>query len=174
MRIPGLLATGVTVFLLAAGPGLAYTVPQSVVANGGGLAANAGTAVTSTAGQAAIGPIASPAYQSGAGFWYQSVAASAGIPLAPGEMPSRFWLAPNYPNPFGETTSISFAVPKPCHVTVVLYDVRGREVLTLADDDMAPGYQTRLLRGEALSRGIYFCHMRAGSFVMTRKVVCLE
>jgi len=170
------IGIGIAVLLLAAVPGLAQTVAQSVAGNGGGLAANAGYTLASTAGQAVIGPSAAAGYRSGAGFWYQSGAVYAGItgPPPATETPLRFQLAQNHPNPFWQTTSISFSVPRPCRVSIVLYDVRGREVLTVADEELAPGHYARLLSGDVLADGVYYCRMQSYNFVMTRKIVFLE
>ncbi len=48
--------------------------------------------------------------------------------------------AQNYPNPFNPTTQIRFTLLKPNHVKLVVYDMLGREVARLADEQMAAGY----------------------------------
>ena len=71
-------------------------------------------------------------------------------------------------------TSFRFAVPKDARVTVKLYNVTGREVRTLADDEFEPGRHTAVLDATGLSSGVYFCRMVSGRFVETRKLVLLK
>ena len=55
-----------------------------------------------------------------------------------------------------------------------LYDVSGREVRTVVDEDLDPGHCRRILDAEGLASGVYFCRMEAGDFVKTRKLVLLK
>jgi hypothetical protein len=174
MKLPVALALALALLLAGAPAAPSTVVARSVMANGGTRSLGAVYAASCTAGQPAVGLLAGSSYVFGAGFWYQTWAAYAGIQQPDDPVPSRFWLSQNYPNPFGQITNIRFAVPRPSHVSILIYDVRGRQVLTLADGDMAPGYYTRALAGEALSNGVYFCQIRADRFVMTRKITLVR
>ncbi|MGC8898535.1 MAG: T9SS type A sorting domain-containing protein, partial [Bacteroidota bacterium] len=56
-----------------------------------------------------------------------------------GEIPGSFALEQNYPNPFNPSTTISFDVPKQSHLRLAIYDVLGRQVKTLVDEEKNPG-----------------------------------
>ena len=170
MKLPVAFALALALLLASAPAAPTTIVARSVMANGGTRCSRAAYAASATAGQPIVGSVAGSSYISGAGFWYQTWAVYAGLDEPDDPAPSKFWLSQNCPNPFGQTTSIRFAVPRPSHVSIVIYDVRGRQALTLADEDMAPGYYARALAGEALSNGVYFCQLRAERFVMTRKI----
>jgi hypothetical protein len=95
-------------------------------------------------------------------------------------LPTTFVLHPNVPNPFNPTTTIRFDVPSSGgHVTLRIYDVRGRLVRTLVDDPQPPGERTatwsgRDDRGNAVGTGVYFYRLVAGDFVDTKKMVLLK
>jgi hypothetical protein len=90
-----------------------------------------------------------------------------------------FSLTQNYPNPFNPTTQIQYDIPEKSHVTLKIYNVRGREVITLVEDDITAGSYTetwngRDNQGSEVSAGIYYCTMKAGIFSQTRKMVLLR
>jgi len=85
----------------------------------------------------------------------------------------------NVPNPFNPTTSISFAVPARSRVTLRIYDVAGRHVKTLLDDDVDGGVRNvvwdgRDERGNRVGSGVYFYEMRTANTVLTRTMVHLK
>jgi hypothetical protein len=71
-------------------------------------------------------------------------------------VPARFVLHGNYPNPFNPTTTLRFDLPEAATVRVAVYDVLGREVLTLTPGRMAasPG-RTLTLDARSLASGAY-------------------
>jgi len=96
-------------------------------------------------------------------------------------LPKSFSLSQNYPNPFNPLTTISYDVPsgKPVHVSLKVYDIRGRLIHTLADGIREPGvykvfWDGSTKRGGKVSSGVYFYRMQAGEFVQTRKMVLLK
>lgn len=89
-------------------------------------------------------------------------------------IPERCLLAQNYPNPFNPTTTISFDIPHRSLVSLKIYDILGREVATLASEEMAPGNYTRQWDAGNLASGIYFYRLQAGSFGETKKLVLLK
>jgi hypothetical protein len=89
-------------------------------------------------------------------------------------IPTQFALSQNYPNPFNPMTTIDFDVPVATHITITLFDVLGREVQTLLNENVEAGYRQVPLDASSLSSGIYFYRMQAGSFVSTRKAVVLK
>jgi hypothetical protein len=88
-------------------------------------------------------------------------------------------LAQNVPNPFNPTTMISFTIPHPAHVELSVFDLRGSHVITLMQRPMAAGrssveWSGRDAKGNAVSSGIYFYRLRAGSRTLTKKMVLLK
>lgn len=85
-----------------------------------------------------------------------------------------YQLAQNYPNPFNPTTVISFQLPVSGHVTLKVFDVRGREVATLVDGNLAVGNHSVTFTPRELAGGIYFYQLTAGNFSQTRKAVLMK
>jgi hypothetical protein len=101
-----------------------------------------------------------------------------GVESKPG-LPTVFRLAENVPNPFNPVTKIRYHVPRESEVTLRIYDVAGREVLTLLDRVVEPGrheavWDGRDARGEAVGSGVYFCVMEAPGFRDSRKMTLLK
>jgi Endoglucanase len=94
------------------------------------------------------------------------------VPLT--NAPFRFQLSENYPNPFNPTTTISFQLPQRLHVTLKVYDVIGREVATLVNEELSVGNHTQQWNAMNMSSGIYFYRLQAGSFTETKKLVLVK
>ncbi len=89
-------------------------------------------------------------------------------------IPVEFSLSQNYPNPFNPTTTIKFGVPKEVKVVLKVYDILGKEVATIVNQKMEPGYYKYEWTGTALSSGVYFYRLDAGSFVKIKKMVLIK
>ena len=94
-------------------------------------------------------------------------------------IPSIFSLTQNYPNPFNPNTQIGYALPKEEYVTLLIFDLLGREVITLVDEVQSPGYRTINWNGmdnlgNNSGAGMYFYHLTAGHFSQTKKMVLLK
>ncbi len=83
-------------------------------------------------------------------------------------------LSQNYPNPFNPSTVINYSIPKSGLVTIKIYDVLGREVTTLVNEQKSAGNYFVQFSGSHLSSGIYFYRLTAGSFTQTKKLVLLK
>ena len=70
-------------------------------------------------------------------------------------IPGVVFLDQNYPNPFNPSTKIGFQIPDYGLVSLKVYDLLGREVATLVNEEMSPGTYTRTLDGKNLAAGIY-------------------
>ncbi|MGB9774211.1 MAG: T9SS type A sorting domain-containing protein, partial [Bacteroidota bacterium] len=102
---------------------------------------------------------------------YGSVKPSTGVKEMAGEIPGSFALEQNYPNPFNPSTTISFDVPKQSHLRLAIYDVLGREVKTLVDEEKNPGRYSVTFDASNLPSGVYLYRLEAGSFSEVRKMV---
>ena len=88
--------------------------------------------------------------------------------------PDRFSLWQNYPNPFNPTTTIEFGLPATSQVTITVYDVRGRRVAVLADDQFGPGSHSVRWDATDFASGVYFYRIKTGDIVMTRSMTLLK
>ncbi len=88
-------------------------------------------------------------------------------------------LAPNYPNPFNQSTVINYNLPVPENVRLVLYNMAGQQVCTLVDDHQQAGEHYIKWRGKnesgiALPSGVYMCRLFTESTVQSRKILLLR
>ena len=89
-------------------------------------------------------------------------------------MPSQYSLQQNYPNPFNPTTKINYAIPQPEFVSLRVYDVLGKEIATLVNEEKNSGNYQVDFTGYGLSSGIYYYTLKAGNYSETRKLVLLK
>ena len=88
--------------------------------------------------------------------------------------PAEYYLAQNYPNPFNPLTKIRFEIPERSFVTIKVYDLLGREVATLINEEKSAGKYEVEFDGGVISSGIYFYQLTAGSFSETKKMILLR
>ncbi len=88
--------------------------------------------------------------------------------------PKTFALYQNYPNPFNPSTVIKFDIMAQSMVTLKIYDVLGKEVGTLVNQDLKPGNYTYSFKQTNLSSGIYFYVLTAGSFRDVKKMMIVK
>lgn len=94
-------------------------------------------------------------------------------------IPSDYKLSQNYPNPFNPTTTIEFALPQADYVSIKIYDMLGREVATLINDQRSVGNYSVVWNGindfgHKVSSGTYIYRITAGNFVQTKKMLLLK
>jgi hypothetical protein len=93
-------------------------------------------------------------------------------------VPSVYAISQNYPNPFNPSTKIDFDIPYDGKVSIILYDMSGREVATLVNDVKPAGYYTQSFNASNLASGMYFYRITANggnqNFVMTKKMVLIK
>ncbi|NUM77433.1 T9SS type A sorting domain-containing protein, partial [candidate division KSB1 bacterium] len=116
-------------------------------------------------------------------FLQKQIAAATAVTEKPAERPAGFALAQNYPNPFSASgtlgnsaTVISFQLSVSSHVTLKVFEVNGREVATLVDDEMISGNHavTFAPQGGDLAGGVYFYQLTAGKLSQTRKALLMK
>ncbi len=86
----------------------------------------------------------------------------------------KYSLSQNYPNPFNPTTKISFSIPTNGFVTMKIFDVAGKEVMTLVNKSMTVGSYSVDFNGASLSSGVYFYRLESGNFVETKKMMLVK
>ncbi len=92
----------------------------------------------------------------------------------PVEVPVAFALGQNYPNPFNPSTTINYAVPERADVVLRVYDVMGVEVARLVNDTKEPGQYEVRFDASGLPSGLYLYELRAGSVVLSKKMLLLK
>ncbi len=102
-----------------------------------------------------------------------------GVDIDPLPVPKTFELSQNYPNPFNPTTEIRFGLPKSSNVKLVVYDVMGRIVSTLVDQNLSAGshrvtWNGRDQAGKVAASGVYFYHLQTDGFSSTKKMVLMK
>jgi hypothetical protein len=88
--------------------------------------------------------------------------------------PEGYALEANYPNPFNPSTKISFTLPKADHVSLVVFDMLGKEVMTLVDSDLGAGTHSITFDGKNLASGTYIYRIRSGAFVQERTMQLIK
>ena len=89
-------------------------------------------------------------------------------------IPESNSLGQNYPNPFNPSTQIRFGLSEPLHVRLIIYDMLGREVAKLADEDMDAGYHSVSWNASNVSSGVYIYRLSAGDFVQVKRMLVIK
>jgi photosystem II stability/assembly factor-like uncharacterized protein len=101
-------------------------------------------------------------------------AGAIGIKNESNTIAKSFFLSQNYPNPFNPVTRIKFDLPKSSNVKLVIYDILGREIVTLLDENKKPGTYEVDWDGSNYASGVYFYKLITDEFVETKKMVLLK
>ena len=97
-----------------------------------------------------------------------------GIENTESEIPAAYKLSQNYPNPFNPTTNIKFSIPKTGNVKLVIYDITGREIETLINENLTAGTYKTDFDASALSSGVYFYKLIAENFSDVKKMILIK
>ena len=89
-------------------------------------------------------------------------------------LPSSFVMQPAYPNPFNATTKLSYGLPAPSNVSVMVCDVKGHLISKLVNEHQTAGQHTIVWNAQSLPTGVYLVKMEAGAFRAVRKVVLVK
>jgi hypothetical protein len=88
--------------------------------------------------------------------------------------PAEYNLSQNYPNPFNPTTVINYSIPKAGHVTIKVYNVLGKEVATLVNEEKPAGTYAVNFSAQHYSSGVYYYTISAGNFSATKKMILMK
>ncbi len=97
-----------------------------------------------------------------------------GIKPISSEVPNSFNLIQNYPNPFNPSTKINFALPKDAFAKIIIYDILGREVATLLNEQLKAGTYQADWNASNYSSGIYFYRLETDGYIETKKMVLVK
>jgi hypothetical protein len=95
------------------------------------------------------------------------------------QLPHILVLYPNYPNPFNPVTTLRYDLPENSLVNITIYDMLGRKVRTILNQQQDPGYKSLIWDatndyGKPVSAGIYLYQIQAGEYITTKKMVLLK
>jgi N-acetylneuraminic acid mutarotase len=97
-----------------------------------------------------------------------------GIKIINEKIPTFYALKQNYPNPFNPKTIINFQLPMFGNVKLIVYNILGREITTLVNEQLKPGIYEVEWDGTNYSSGVYFYKIVSGSFSSTKKMVLVK
>ena len=90
------------------------------------------------------------------------------------EIPTEFSLAQNYPNPFNPSTTINYSLPNTQYTVLKIYDITGKEVMTLINETKPAGRYQVKFDGSNLGSGVYFYKISAGSFTALKRMLLIK
>ena len=170
-------------FLLQRQVAAQIVMAKSVLGNGGGVLSDSGYRIVGTLGQQITGVVQNPSNVNSVGFWYLLTHdLSTGIEQTTSSVPKEYRLEQNYPNPFNPTTKIRYELPRHTIVSLTVYDVLGREVAVLVDEEKQAGRYVVDWQPTNISSGVYLYRLQAGDpslrsgqwFVETKKLVLVK
>jgi len=87
---------------------------------------------------------------------------------------TTYGIKQNYPNPFNPATTIDYQVPQSGQVTIKVYNILGKEVASLVNENKRAGKYSIIFYGSRLASGVYFYRIQAGAFISTKKMIILK
>ncbi len=104
-------------------------------------------------------------------FYYQNFLVSVDDKIS---APDNFELSQNYPNPFNPATKIKYNIAKPAYVTLKVFDILGKEVASLVNEEKQSGNYSIDFNSKNFPSGVYIYQLKAGSFTATKKMILLK
>ena len=86
----------------------------------------------------------------------------------------NYFLEQNFPNPFNNATKINFSIPEKDNIKLALYDILGKEVTTLVNEEIDAGFHSIDFNAENLASGIYFYKLETKYFCQTKRMILLK
>ena len=106
--------------------------------------------------------------------WFFTTTFPTGLSTTGNEAPDEYRLYNNYPNPFNSSTKINFDLKNQTNVSLIVYDMLGRNVETLVNEVLQTGTYEYSFAADKLTSGIYFYRITTDEFVDTKKMLLLK
>ena len=90
------------------------------------------------------------------------------------ELPTEFSIDQNYPNPFNPVTTINYSIPNTQYTVLKIYDIAGKEVMTLVNETKPAGRYQVKFDGSNLGSGVYFYKITAGNFSAVKRMILIK
>ena len=90
------------------------------------------------------------------------------------QLPTKFQLKQNFPNPFNPSTSIEYSVPYEDKIVLTIYNILGEEVVRLIDETQPAGNYAITWDAANIASGIYFYKLQSGEISLTKKMLLLK
>lgn len=110
----------------------------------------------------------------GSSAWSDSNFTLTDIKIVKGEIPTEYSISQNYPNPFNPSTKIEIALPQRALTKITIYDVLGREIQTLINNELEAGYYETNIDASRFPSGVYFYRIQSGNFLQTKKMILMK
>ncbi len=104
---------------------------------------------------------------------YDAASGTTGIRPS-GSLPSQYVLRQNFPNPFNPSTSIVYELPRAGHVELTVYDILGRKVAMLVNEQQPPNVYTVPFSGVSLSSGVYLYQLKTADYNETKRMMLVK
>ncbi len=117
--------------------------------------------------------VAHPTVAAGQGVFEYSLPL-VGINDPSSNIPDKFSLSQNFPNPFNPQTTINFSVPQQSNIKMVVYNAEGKEIMLLLNKTMDRGNYSVTFDGTNLPSGIYFYELTAGDYKSVKKMILIK
>ena len=105
---------------------------------------------------------------------YKTITGGVSVQNISTEIPSKYSLSQNFPNPFNPRTNIKFQVKSAGFIKLVVFDILGKEVVTLVNEKLQPGTYETTLDGSNLTSGVYFYKLITGDYAETKKMILVK
>jgi len=98
-----------------------------------------------------------------------------GCPVASDEeIPRRFSMDQNFPNPFNPATTIRYSLPVSSHVTLTVHDILGRQVAVIVNEEQSAGWKKAEWNASGFASGMYVVRMSTDNFAETKKILLMK
>jgi len=154
-----------------------YKIKKFVMPSGGNTSLSSTNKVIDVIGQAIhVGESSSTYHLASSGFLGDGLLFTSieKINSDGGLLPQEFELLQNYPNPFNPETTIQFGVKDASHVLIAVFDLLGRQIAVLTNEQFQPGFYRLTFDASKLPSGVYFYSIQMGNFHAMKKMVLLE
>lgn len=108
------------------------------------------------------------------GVVYGDTSMLVGINQISTEIPTEFTLKQNFPNPFNPATKIVFSIPEAFYTNVTIFDITGKEIEIIVNENLGPGTYEAIWNAENLPSGVYYYKLSAGDYTETKKMVLIK